>query len=115
MGLSDVAPLDIIIRATHTEIYFDAKDGLRTKPSSVLVEVDGELVELSKLIDAYRELQKAKRQKAARQVIYSWQQPGTTYEVHGFSELRWCPIVGGFVDSSRCETCPHYDDGYCTY
>jgi len=57
MTLEDVSPLDIVIKPDCTEIYFDAKDGLRTKPSSILVEIDGVLVELVKLIEVYRKTQ----------------------------------------------------------
>jgi len=56
MTLEDVSPLDIVIKPDCTEIYFDAKDGLRTKPSSIVIEIDGKQVELGKLIDTYRKV-----------------------------------------------------------
>ena len=57
MTLEDVSPLDIVIKPDCTEIYFDAKDGLRTKPSSIVVEIDGKQVDLEELIDTYRKVQ----------------------------------------------------------
>mgnify|MGYP000480479651 CR=1 FL=1 len=54
MGLEKVAPVDIVIKPSHTEIYFNAKDGLWTQPSDIKVEIDGELVDILELVEAYR-------------------------------------------------------------
>ena len=54
LGLEDVSPLDIVIKPDCVEIYFDADDGLRTRPSSVFVEIDDELVSIDKLIETFR-------------------------------------------------------------